>query len=103
MTGANLTHNLGLIVEGLRAGPDTVVVSWLPQYHDMGLVGAYLGVAYCGGRGCYLSPAAFVRRPVVWLEAMSKHGATHVQVRFAWFASPGSLRLVRFAWFALPG
>ena len=36
ITHANLAHNLELIVTGLKAGPSTVVVSWLPLYHDMG-------------------------------------------------------------------
>jgi acyl-CoA synthetase (AMP-forming)/AMP-acid ligase II len=51
ITHGNLTHNLRCIVKALSAGCDTVVVSWLPQYHDMGLIGSYLGCLYCGGTG----------------------------------------------------
>jgi len=79
ITKENLTDNLLLITTGLAAGHDTVVVSWLPQYHDMGLIGAYLGLLYCGGSGYYLSPLAFVRNPVLWVRAMSRYRATHVQ------------------------
>lgn len=50
----NLRHNLRMIIKGLNAGTDTVVVSWLPQYHDMGLIGSYLGAIYCGGCGYYM-------------------------------------------------
>ena len=49
ITHDNLCHNLSTIIHELRAAQDTVVVSWLPQYHDMGLIGSYLGIIYCGG------------------------------------------------------
>ena len=44
ITHGNLAHNLTIITNELKASDDTVVVSWLPQYHDMGLIGSYLGV-----------------------------------------------------------
>ena len=78
ITKTNLTDNLILITRGLSAGEDTVVVSWLPQYHDMGLIGSYLGLLYCGGTGYYLSPLAFVRNPPLWVQTMSRYRATHV-------------------------
>lgn len=79
ITQGNLSHNLTIITAELKASHDTVVVSWLPQYHDMGLIGSYLGVIYCGGRGIYLSPLAFLQRPMLWMEAVSKYRATHLQ------------------------
>lgn len=57
-------------------------MSWLPQYHDMGLIGSYLGVLYCGGTGFYLSPFAFLKNPLVWLQTVSAHRGTHMQVCF---------------------
>jgi len=75
----NLAHNLTIITDELKATDDTVVVSWLPQYHDMGLIGSYLGVLYCGGSGYYLSPLSFLQRPTLWIEAISKYKATHLQ------------------------
>jgi AMP-binding enzyme len=45
----------------------------------MGLIGSYLGVLYCGGSGFYLSPLTFLQRPMIWLEAVSNHRATHLQ------------------------
>ena len=79
ITHANLAHNLAAIVHQLRASPSTVVASWLPQYHDMGLIGAYLGVIYCGGSGVYMSPLSFLRDPTLWMRLVSQYGATHLQ------------------------
>ncbi len=75
----NLAHNLSTIIRALRAGPDTVVVSWLPCYHDMGLIGSLLGAAYCGGSGAYMSPVSFIKAPLLWLEMANKYRATHLQ------------------------
>ena len=79
ITHDNLAHNLTIITNELEASDDTVVVSWLPQYHDMGLIGSYLGVLYCGGSGYYMSPLSFLQRPMLWMEAVSKYRATHLQ------------------------
>jgi acyl-CoA synthetase (AMP-forming)/AMP-acid ligase II len=79
ITHGNLAHNLTIITNELKAKEDTIVVSWLPQYHDMGLIGSYLGLLYCGGSGYYLSPLTFLQRPMVWMEAISNHQATHLQ------------------------
>ena len=79
ITHANLAHNLHIITNDLKASTSTVVVSWLPQYHDMGLIGSLLGVLYCGGSGYYMSPIAFLARPMCWLEAVSEYRGTHLQ------------------------
>ncbi|CAB9527462.1 Putative fatty-acid--CoA ligase FadD21 [Seminavis robusta] len=79
ITHGNLAHNLTIITNDLKAKDDTIVASWLPQYHDMGLIGSYLGCLYCGGTGYYLSPLTFLQRPMIWLEAISNHKATHLQ------------------------
>ena len=82
----NLAHNLTLIIRELAADQSTRNLSWLPQYHDMGLIGSYLGVIYCGGEGFYLSPISFLKDPLLWVRAMSRFKATHTQV-----SSPSSL------------
>lgn len=79
LTHGNLAHNLHIITTDLKASSDTVVVSWLPQYHDMGLIGSFLGVLYCGGSGYYFSPLHFLQRPSDWLLFVSKYKATHLQ------------------------
>jgi len=79
ITHGNLADNLLKITTDLKASTDTIVASWLPQYHDMGLIGSYLGIVYCGGCGYYMSPLTFLQRPMIWLEVVSKYSATHLQ------------------------
>merc|ERR1712146_689696 len=82
ITHQALTHNLGLITTELRASTSTIVVGWLPQYHDMGLIGSYLGLLYCGGKGYYMSPFTFIRNPCLWILAMSKSRHTYSSTKF---------------------
>eukprot|EP00904_Undaria_pinnatifida_P011866 jgi/Undpi1/780/HiC_scaffold_10.g04244.m1 len=79
ITHDNLADNLKLIITGLKATDDTVVVGWLPQYHDMGLIGSVLALLFCGGSGFYMSPVSFVKRPALWVELISRHRGTHMQ------------------------
>ncbi|GBG28814.1 Polyketide synthase, partial [Hondaea fermentalgiana] len=79
ITHGNLAHNLATIILALKASDDTVVASWLPQYHDMGLIGSHLGALYCGGSGTYMSPISFIKDPPLWLRIASQYGATHLQ------------------------
>ena len=55
---------------------ESVIVSWLPLYHDMGLIGGVLQPLYLGARCVLTSPAAFLRRPRLWLEAIERYRAT---------------------------
>ena len=79
LSHGNLAHNLACIIQALEAGEEAVVVGWLPQYHDMGLIGSLMGIAYCGGSGYYMSPIEFIKRPPFWIESISKYKATHIQ------------------------
>ncbi len=54
---------------------ESTTVSWLPLYHDMGLIGALLYPLYVGGRLVLMPPAAFIRRPMRWLEAIHTYRA----------------------------
>ncbi|MCO5166079.1 MAG: AMP-binding protein [Planctomycetes bacterium] len=76
LTHANLLANIRAMGRVTGAGPGDVIVSWLPLYHDMGLIGAWLGGLYHGCRVVVLSPLAFVARPARWLEAITAHRGT---------------------------
>lgn len=76
MTHANLLAEMACNAADFRLGPDTVGVSWLPQYHDFGLVNAIISTLSGNMRLYSLSPLDFVRRPALWFETMSRVGAT---------------------------
>jgi natural product biosynthesis luciferase-like monooxygenase protein len=72
----NLLHNSALLHRSFEYTPDSVCVSWLPVYHDMGLIGGILQPLYGGFRCALLSPVSFLQRPSRWLEAISQYKAT---------------------------
>ncbi|HEX2253343.1 MAG TPA: fatty acyl-AMP ligase, partial [Thermoanaerobaculia bacterium] len=72
----NLWHNQEVIRRACDHGPDSVFVSWLPLYHDLGLIGNLLQNLYVGSRCVLMSPVTFLQRPAAWLEAVSRYGAT---------------------------
>lgn len=71
VTHENIIHNCDIVVDHNPVG-----VSWLPQYHDMGLIGYYLFFAIKGGTTYGFSPIDFIQRPVLWLETITKYKAT---------------------------
>jgi acyl-CoA synthetase (AMP-forming)/AMP-acid ligase II len=71
----NLLTNTHICLERSRATSRSSVVSWLPHYHDMGLVGAILVPLCSGHEQTLMSPAEFLRRPLSWLEAVSHYRA----------------------------
>ncbi|HNM64986.1 MAG TPA: AMP-binding protein [Accumulibacter sp.] len=76
LSHANLLANLRAMGQAVGVSSDDVFVSWLPLYHDMGLIGAWFGALYFGMRLVLMSPLAFLARPVRWLEAISQHRGT---------------------------
>jgi len=76
LSHANLLANLRAMGEAVAVSSDDVFVSWLPLYHDMGLIGAWFGALYFGMPLVLMSPLAFLARPVRWLRAISQHRAT---------------------------
>ncbi len=76
LTHANLLANLRAIGKGADIHPEDVVVSWLPLYHDMGLIGCWMGALYFGMPLVLMSPLAFLARPSRWLTAIHRHGGT---------------------------
>ena len=73
---ANLLHNEGCIARAFGSDRHDVGVVWLPQYHDMGLIGGILQPLYVGHRVVLMSPFDFLQRPLRWLEAISAFRAT---------------------------
>ncbi len=72
LTHANLLANLAQIQGAFGLHAETPLVSWLPPYHDMGLIGCVLQPIYAGFSTLLMSPASFLQRPAVWLEAISR-------------------------------
>ncbi|QKW05279.1 SDR family NAD(P)-dependent oxidoreductase [Streptomyces sp. NA04227] len=73
----NLLHNLRAINDRLYGHePDNHMVTWLPPYHDMGLIGGLLAPAFGGFPTTFMAPVTFLKQPVRWLRAISEHGGT---------------------------
>ncbi|KAI7736757.1 hypothetical protein M8C21_012632 [Ambrosia artemisiifolia] len=77
ITHGGLIHNVKLMRKRYRSTSRTVLVSWLPQYHDMGLIGGLFTSLVSGGSAILLSPMTFIVNPLLWLQTMSKYRATH--------------------------
>jgi acyl-CoA synthetase (AMP-forming)/AMP-acid ligase II len=75
VTHGNLLHNLAMIYDGLGYTPDSHMVTWLPPYHDMGLIGGVLQPLYGGFPATLMSPVSFLQRPLGWLRTISRLGA----------------------------
>jgi len=76
LTHANLLANLRALGQAVAIGPQDVVVSWLPLYHDMGLIGAWMASLYFGMPLVLMSPLGFLARPARWLQLLSRHRGT---------------------------
>ncbi|MDP2787563.1 MAG: AMP-binding protein [Pseudomonadota bacterium] len=76
LSHANLLANLRAMEQASGVTPADVFVSWLPLYHDMGLIGACMGSLCVGFRLVLLSPLAFLARPARWLWTLHRHRAT---------------------------
>lgn len=76
LTHANLLANIEAIGEGVGVRPDDVGASWLPLYHDMGLIGTWLFCLHHGIPLSLQSPLSFLSRPERWLWAIHEHRAT---------------------------
>ena len=76
LTHANLVANIRAMAEAVQASANDVFVSWLPLYHDMGLIGAWFAALYHGFPTVLMSPLAFLSHPSRWLWAIHRHRGT---------------------------
>ena len=78
LTNDNIAVNLEAIIgpAGLDAREGDIAVSWLPLYHDMGLIGMLLSSVYAPADAVLMSPVLFLKRPSAWLDAISTWGGT---------------------------
>jgi acyl carrier protein len=76
LTHANLLANIRAMGQAVEASAQDVFVSWLPLYHDMGLIGAWLGSLYYAALLVVMSPLSFLARPERWLWAIHRYHGT---------------------------
>lgn len=76
LTHGNLLHNAALVNDAVGPVPDDSYVSWLPVFHDMGFMSGILQPLYRGLPSVLMAPAAFLVKPVRWLQAISRYKAT---------------------------
>ena len=72
----NLMNNMEVLYKSFGHSLDSKMVSWLPMFHDMGLIGGVLQPLYGGFEAVLMSPTYFLQKPIRWLDAISKYKAT---------------------------
>jgi 8-amino-7-oxononanoate synthase/acyl carrier protein len=73
LSHANLIRNTELIVVAFQATSESIGVSWLPTYHDMGLVGGILAPIFMGRPAVLMSPMSFLQKPIRWLQTIDRY------------------------------
>lgn len=73
----NIVCNLEFIRQSFNLTPESVSVSWLPAFHDMGLIDAVIGAVYNGYTSVLMAPVSFIQKPSRWLKAITKYKGTH--------------------------
>lgn len=73
----NVLHNLEDIKQRMELTTNTVSVTWLPSFHDMGLIDGVIQPLYTGFVGIIMPPVSFLQKPIRWLQAISRYRVTH--------------------------
>jgi len=73
----NIAHNSVYIQKAFELTEKSVSVTWLPSFHDMGLIDGIIQPLYTGFLGIVMSPESFLKNPILWLQAITKYRATH--------------------------
>jgi len=77
VTHGNLMHNSEYIAHGFAHSPESISLTWLPHFHDMGLLDGIIQPLYNGFPTFLMSPTAFLQQPYAWLQAISRLQVTH--------------------------
>ncbi len=77
VTHGNLMHNSEYIAQGFDHSSESVSLTWLPHFHDMGLLDGIIQPLFNGFPGYLMSPTTFLQQPYLWLQAISRFGVTH--------------------------
>jgi acyl-CoA synthetase (AMP-forming)/AMP-acid ligase II len=76
LTHDNFLHNAGLMAAASGLTAESIGINWLPLFHDMGLMGGVIQPLFAGFTGTLIPPSAFLARPILWLQAMTRYRAT---------------------------
>lgn len=76
VTHANILHNCAVLCECFEHQPESLGLSWLPLFHDMGLIGGVMQPVYADGPTLLMSPITFIQNPISWLQAISRRQVT---------------------------
>ncbi|AFY78523.1 acyl-CoA synthetase (AMP-forming)/AMP-acid ligase II [Pleurocapsa sp. PCC 7327] len=76
VTHACILHNQKMLQMAFGHTEEASGVGWLPLFHDMGLIGTVIQAVYLGSPCIFMSPIAFIQKPIRWLEAISRYKAT---------------------------
>ncbi|MCU0370395.1 MAG: AMP-binding protein [Bacteroidales bacterium] len=77
VTHRNIMRNVEYIRQSFKLSRNSVSVTWLPSFHDMGLIDGVIEPVYTGFPGIIIPPVSFLQKPVRWLKAISKYKGTH--------------------------
>lgn len=77
VTHSNIMHNSEYIAQGFNHSSKSVSLTWLPHFHDMGLLDGIIQPLYNGFPAFLMAPTTFLQRPYLWLQAISRFGVTH--------------------------
>lgn len=74
----NVLHNLRAMASATEVTDRSVLVGWVPMYHDLGLTGALFNAAFTGAHLVFFSPFAFLHNPELWFDLVERFGGTHI-------------------------
>ncbi|CAG8507758.1 11086_t:CDS:2, partial [Dentiscutata heterogama] len=77
LTHKNLLHNVDLMQHEIGLNEDSMIAFWVPQFHDLGLIGGFLNTVRGACQSCVMSPLTFLQKPECWLQMITKYNATY--------------------------